>query len=113
MSVRTSEYLLFVKEPVEPNALLGGLTTKEGPTVARGRVLVEKEERWVRVRDDSSLFGGLRPCKNERGVCDVHGSLSPSLSLPLPPSLPLPFPYSSLLFSPVTLVLVQAAKAKV
>ena len=67
MSVHTSEYLLFVKEPVEPNALLGGLTTKEGPTVTRGRVLVEKEERWVRVRDDSSLFGGLRPCKNEWG----------------------------------------------
>lgn len=58
-STHTSEYLLLVKEPVEPNALLGGLTTKEGPTVAKGAVPVENEERWERV--GSSLFGGLRP----------------------------------------------------
>ena len=50
---------------MEPNALLGGLTTKEGPTVDRGRVLVENEARWERDRDDSTLLGGLRPCEEK------------------------------------------------
>ena len=41
----TSEYRLLVKEPVEPNALLGGLTTNEGATADRGRVFVENDVR--------------------------------------------------------------------
>ena len=79
---------------MEPNARLGGLTTKEGPTVESGRVLVEKEARWARDRDDSSLFGGLRPCKEWGSAACISLSLSLPLSPSLPPPLPPPLPRS-------------------